>query len=154
MYRLTHKDNLRTVEETVNKVKEIIEILRTQDVYKVLIVGDFNSEARLNFGDRFTEIENDRLYHKHNNHTRKTKIDRIFSNFSSEIRIEAVYPSIEAVNKNTEETRDLGHKAYVLQIGRKIQVQKSTRNSIVSIRNLKKVTKKNVTFREFASLQE
>lgn len=149
VYRLTHKDNLKTVEETVKKVKEIIKIFRLKNVYKILIVGDFNTESRLDFGDKFTETTHDSLFHKHNNSTRKTKIDRVFSNFSNEIRIEAVFPSIEAVNKNDEESLDLGHKAYVIQIGRKVITAKPNRSAIVSIRNLKKESKKPVTFKEY-----
>lgn len=110
----------------------------------------FNSESRLDFGDRFTEIHNADLYHKHNTTTRKTKIDRVFSNFSNEVRIEAVLPSIEAVNKNDEESKDLGHKVYVIQIGRKaISTTRPSRESIVSIKNLKKEAKRPVNFREY-----
>lgn len=148
VYRLTHKDQKRTVEETTEKVKEIIKTFRTKNISKIVICGDFNAEGYLNFGGTFVEITHEKLFHKHNHSSRKTKIDRVFSNFPNETRIEAVFDSIEAINKD-QESSELGHKPYIIQIGRKDIPKEVSKAEIVSIRNLKKVSKEPVKFLEF-----
>ena len=78
-------------------------------VHKVVIVGDFNDEKFRITG--FTEIKHPEFFHKHQKNTRKTYIDKVFSNDDT-VKIIGVLPTCE--NKID---RSLGHKFVVIRIG-------------------------------------
>lgn len=106
-----------------------------------IILGDFNTESSFNFGAGISEIFHSELYHKHNKNTKKTRIDRVFTNIPS-VKISLVLPSIEAINKGDQESNKLGHKVYAVQIGETRTKTKGDKEDASSFVSLKKLGKK------------
>lgn len=115
--------HVRKKSATIPEIKEYIRETRikartdpkiaTRDV---LIIGDFNDE-KFNLSDEpdMFELTHPALFHQHNSETGKKYIDRIFTNIQS-ARILEVFPTVE--NKSNNEEGLLGHKPYLIQIGK------------------------------------
>ena len=117
-YRNAHKDHERTVNETVNAIKRTIKHIRTNhNIRNFIVQGDFNSEERVNLGLDFREHEHRKLFHKHNAATRKTKIDRVWSN-CKDFGILDIFNTAENKVKDNEDGT-LGHKFIVLWVGKR-----------------------------------
>ena len=140
VYRNIHKDHERSITETISAVRKTIKKLRTDhNVRKVVVMGDWNAEQNIFLGNDFKELKHDDLYHKHNDHARKTFIDRVFTN-CVDAEITKVYNTLE--NKRTGDTDKLGHKAYLIKIGKEAGNRKKLEKfTIVSCKKLKKQVK-------------
>ena len=142
VYRNIHKDHERSVAETVTAVKKLIKRLQTKhQVRKVIIVGDWNTEGNIFLGNDIRELKHDDMFHKHNDQARETYIDRVFTN-CIDAEIIGVYKTLE--NKKTGDTDLLGHKAYLIKIGkgRGERAEKMEKFKIISCKKLKQNTKK------------
>lgn len=83
------------------------------------------------------ELKNLENYHKHTTTSRKTYIDRVFTNFS-EVGFLEVLPSIER-KRLLKKDDQLGHKVYTLYVGSKpspVAVKKSKFYSMKDLRKL------------------
>lgn len=147
VYRLIHKDNTRTVDETTTAIKHIISTARNKhNTIKCMIVGDFNHESPIHING-FHEIKDDNLYHRHAAGTRKTYIDRIFANFKDCGLLEIIDP-IENRGVDPITGEKFGHKAYALYIGAKPQVKKEEFKPRPQIKQIKKYLKEKPKFSE------
>lgn len=82
VYRLQHKENNRTIQETVEAIDRVTKIIRNKyEVRKMIVLGDFNDEDPIYLQRGFTELKNPANFHKHTTTSRKTYIDRVFTNF-------------------------------------------------------------------------
>lgn len=158
VYRLTNKNQKRTVKETSDKIKDILKIFKTKySIRNYIILGDFNTESTMSFGAGISENFHTDLYHKHNSTTKKTKIDRVFTKIPR-ARISLVLPSIEAINKGDSESEKLGHKVYVVQIGEaKATSSEKTAEAAVPLKRLGKKVKSenpNLVSLDFTEIQK
>lgn len=136
VYRNTHKEFSRSVNQTIAEVNEIIKIItNTYNVRKIVITGDFNTESDMRFMRGFREIKDARNFHQHNSSSKKTFIDRVYANFE-DIGFLEVLISVEKVSDAR-----LGHKTAVLYIGRKPYKIKENETKAYLARNIRKQIK-------------
>ena len=118
VYRNTHSNFKRSVEETKAALKILCSRLRCADVQNFIIFGDFNTENIQLEGCK--RIRHPQLFHKANLNSKKTQIDCVFTNMLNAGFLD-VNPSFENVHNNELNNKNwvLGHKAYSLWIGHK-----------------------------------
>lgn len=145
VYRLIHKDNTRTIDETITAIRNTISIARNKyNTIKCLVVGDFNHEAAIHMNG-FREIKNDNLYHRHSAGTRKTYIDRIFTNFDDCGLLEILDP-IENRGSDPNTGELFGHKAYALYIGAKPEIKPAKSQARPQAKLIRKLLKEKPNF--------
>ena len=83
-------------------------------VRKLVVHGDFNDPDF--YIPDLIELHHPNMYHKADSTSKKSKIDKVFSNMEN-IKIAEVYETLE--NKVQNEENDLGHKAIVIMIGKR-----------------------------------
>ena len=139
-YRNTHKEHARSVDSTVTAIRRIMgKLIRDHKIRTFAAFGDFNTEKWMDFGHGMKEKSHDKLFHKHNDSTRKTRIDRLFTN-CSELEFLDILPTLE--NKKTgENLRDLGHKTMVFYIGRPPTPPRKHLKKCINIKDLKDYSK-------------
>ena len=128
-YRNTNS-HVRRESATIGEIKDYVHEtrkkartdpnIRTRDV---LIIGDFNDEKfTFDKDSDLREITHPALFHQHNADSGKTFIDRIFTNIPS-ARILEVFGTVE--NKTNNDEGLMGHKPYLIQIGKPLQGAKT-----------------------------
>lgn len=122
--------------QTIAAIDEVTKTIRNvHDVRRMIIVGDFNTEEDMRLMRGFEELKDKRYYHQHNLAAKKTRIDRIFTNFD-DVGILDVYQSVEKKKRES-----LGQKVALLYVGKKPQFVKKTECKIQTAKNLKRVLK-------------
>ena len=119
-----------TREDVRTYIKMQMDVLRkSYNIRQYLIVGDFNFDSSLSLitiGLR--EITDDRISHQHNATTKKTMIDKIYTN-CNDVTIKDVMDPVE----NTSNPL-YGHKSILIQIG-KITGQRTQSRLVFSMRS-------------------
>ena len=139
-YRNAHKEHERTVSETITAIKKTIRNARiNHNIKNFIIQGDFNSEEKVNLGHGFTEHEHRKLFHQHNSTTRKTKIDRVWSNYA-DCGILDILKTVENKVKDNEDG-SLGHKFIVLWFGKKPSTPRTEMVKKIDFKLLKSITR-------------
>ena len=139
-YRNIHRLHTRSIEDTITAIRKIMgKLIRDHKVQTFAVFGDFNSERSIDFGHGVKEKLHDKLYHKHNTGTKKTRIDRLFTN-CDELEFLDILPTME--NKVTgDNLSELGHKTMVFRIGKKPPPPKKELKRFVDMKELKRVSK-------------
>ena len=139
-YRNIHRLHTRAIEDTITAIRKIMgKLIRDYKVQTFAVFGDFNCERPIDFGHAVREKLHDKLFHKHNSSTRKTKIDRLFTN-CDELEFLDILPTME--NKVTgDNLTELGHKTMVFRIGKKPPPLKKEMKRFIDMRELKRVSK-------------
>lgn len=138
VYRLRHKDNNRSISTTIEAINKITRIIRNKyNVRKMIVLGDFNDEDPIFLQREFRELKNLENYHKHTATSRKTYIDRVFTNFN-EVGFLEVLPSIER-KRNLKKDDELGHKVYTLYVGTKPSPVATRKSKFHSMKDLRKL---------------
>ena len=110
-----------TIADIEGYVRVMMSRLKQIGVEEAVICGDFNFEGAMSFGYGLAELRDSELYHKHNSSSRISRIDRVFTNCPT-AKIVHVFKSLENKSNYVDNTGewhdDLGHKAYVIQVGR------------------------------------
>ena len=134
-YRNQHAVHGRSVNDTIAAIKATIKNLRTNhNIRKIIIQGDMNDESHINLGNGFREITHRKLFHKSNATTRKTKIDRVWSNYDK-CGILDVFETAE--NKENNDSKELGHKTITLWIGKKPSLPAKKKINVIDFKKLK-----------------
>ena len=127
IYRNINKNSVQgpaTPQQIRNYIDTHMKNLRQHpyNVRQVLVIGDFNISAKLSLlSIGLNEIFDERLAHKHNASSRKTYIDKVYTNMS-DVVIKAVMDPVENyVNPSW------GHKTILIQIGQFTGQRTSTR---------------------------
>ena len=121
-YRNIHEESDgASINDIISFVRHTMAIYTAQGINDALICGDFNYEKSISFGYGLKEFRDPELYHKHNSSSRHYRIDRIFSNCPS-FKIVHVFKTVENksdyVDDDGNTANDLGHKPYLVRIGR------------------------------------
>ena len=138
-YRNQHKVYGRSVNDTVTALKKTIKNLRTKhEINNVIVQGDLNDEGNVFLGPLFNELTHPDLFHKANHNARKTKIDRIWSNFKS-CGILDINQTAE--NKSDNNNKELGHKTISIWVGKKPKLPEKKRVNMISLKKLKEAVR-------------
>ena len=134
-YRNQHVIHGRSVNDTIAALKATIKNLRVNhNIRKIVVQGDMNDEGNVNLGNGFREIVHRKLFHKANESTRRTRIDRVWTNFEK-CGILDVFETAE--NKENNESKELGHKTIVLWVGKKPTMPAKKRINVIDFKGLK-----------------
>ena len=138
-YRNQHAIHGRSVNDTVDALKATIKNLRiNHNIRKIIIQGDMNDESFVNLGVGFREIIHQKLFHKANHTSRKTKIDRVWANFD---KCGILDITETAENKENNAEKELGHKTITLWIGKKPSRPAKKTINVIDCKKLKSIVR-------------